>query len=310
MPDDLLALAHRQALEADRSVRAAALLRIARAESAGDVSRATQTLLEGLDQVRQLPHPNREYLLEEALLVAAAVAPALLAAIAIPHSGPHERFVEGRIVEVMLRHGHFDASIDYLLHCSDPAIFPFGYVVNVLHPLRSDAPDNAARRLTIIRRAVEIWRTTPSTPHNQQRHHFIRVLGHVWKELPPNEALAIVHDIVKQALAEPDTGAFAGYMHEIHFSSPRQHLLFEILHILHHLDPALAQSLVDSRSACDRRPPLPLPPGDYARGSRRGRRAQKSCRCNLLIWLHTRRRSPRIQCHRAGIWTRSPRCLP
>lgn len=52
MLDDLLAMARRQAQEADLSVRAAALLRIARVESAADVFRATQTLREGLDQVR------------------------------------------------------------------------------------------------------------------------------------------------------------------------------------------------------------------------------------------------------------------
>jgi hypothetical protein len=35
-------------------------------------------------------------------------------------------------------------------------------------------------------------------------------------------------------------------MNEIHFSSPRQNTLFQILHVLRHLDSPLAQSLVDS----------------------------------------------------------------
>jgi hypothetical protein len=35
-------------------------------------------------------------------------------------------------------------------------------------------------------------------------------------------------------------------MNEIHFSSPRQNTLFQILHVLRHLDPALALLLIDS----------------------------------------------------------------
>src|SRR5262249_27010697 len=38
----------------------------------------------------------------------------------------------------------------------------------------------------------------------------------------------------------------SGYRNEIHFSSHRQNTLFQILHVLRHLDPTLAQSLVDS----------------------------------------------------------------
>jgi hypothetical protein len=52
--------------------------------------------------------------------------------------------------------------------------------------------------------------------------------------------------IVAQAAEEPDTGTSAGYANEIHFTSPRQNTLFQILHVLRHLDPALAQSLIGS----------------------------------------------------------------
>ena len=40
-------------------------------------------------------------------------------------------------------------------------------------------------------------------------------------------------------------GTSAGYSSEIRFTSHRQGL-FQILHILRHLDPGLAQSLIDS----------------------------------------------------------------
>ena len=59
MEDDLLENARRQAEKADTSICAAALLRIARAESASDVSRARRTLLEGLDAVQKLFHSSR-----------------------------------------------------------------------------------------------------------------------------------------------------------------------------------------------------------------------------------------------------------
>jgi len=67
-------------------MRAAALLRIARAESTADVFRARSTLLEDLDIVRTLPNSVSEHLLEEARGVAAAVSPELLAEIPIAPS--------------------------------------------------------------------------------------------------------------------------------------------------------------------------------------------------------------------------------
>jgi hypothetical protein len=89
MQDDLLENARRQAEKADASVRAAALLRIARADSAGNLARARRTLLEGLDAVQNLPPPGRDRLLEEARSVAAAVAPELLGEIPETHGiGP------------------------------------------------------------------------------------------------------------------------------------------------------------------------------------------------------------------------------
>jgi hypothetical protein len=51
---------------------------------------------------------------------------------------------------------------------------------------------------------------------------------------------------VDRAAEEPDAGTSAGYMDEVHFTSPRQNILFQVLHVLRHLDPALAQSLIDS----------------------------------------------------------------
>lgn len=229
-------------------MRAAALLRIARVESAGDGTHARLTLLETLEQVRQLPSPEREYLLEESREVAAAVAPELLAEIPIVPSGRPTQFASGSIVDIMLQHGHLNAAFDYLLHYNDPASFPFHFVANVLHELGTHIHENAARRTLLLRRTVDAWRTCPPTLHHHERHHFIRIFGHFWQELPADQTLTIAHEIVENALQEADNGISAGYMNEIHFSSPRQHHLFEILHVLRRLDPALAQSLIEAHA--------------------------------------------------------------
>src|SRR5271170_1751629 len=128
MQNDLLEHARQQAEKADASILAAALLRIARVEAHGDHSRARQTLLEGLDGVQKLTEPVRQYLLDEARMVAAAATPELLSAIpAAEHEGsprfPHIESVH--IIQTMLAHGHVDIAFDYLIHQDDPGSFPF-----------------------------------------------------------------------------------------------------------------------------------------------------------------------------------------
>jgi hypothetical protein len=246
MPDDLLENARRQAEKADPSMHAAALLRIARVESAADVSRARRTLLEGLEVIRSLPSSVREHLLAEARGVAAAVSPELLAEIPITRHGGRARFASINIVQIMLAHGHVDAAFDYLLCDDDEASFPFPSVGGVLQRLDPHSPECAARRMMLLRHAVEVWHRSTSGRDHLERDHFVRLFGHFWKEFPSEEALAVARMIVAQAAEEPDTGTSAGYANEIHFTSPRQNTLFQILHVLRHLDPALAQSLIGS----------------------------------------------------------------
>lgn len=147
MADDLLANARRQAEMADDSIRAAALLRIARAESAGNIERARRTLLEGLKAVGRLPSPGREHLLEEGRYVAAAISPELVNQIPAGHFGGPPRFGSGRIVQTMVTHGHVDPAVDYLLQQDDAASFPFAAVGTVLHRLGESDPRRAASSL-------------------------------------------------------------------------------------------------------------------------------------------------------------------
>jgi hypothetical protein len=249
MLEDLLENARQQAERSNSSVRAAALLRIARTESAGDISRARRTLLEGLDAVRKLPSAVREDFLDEARGVAAAVSPKMLADIPLTrHGGPRERFTSVNIVQTMLAHGHVDAAFDYLMRHDDPASFPFRSVGGVLHRLDPNIPEGAARRMMLLRHAVDAWHQRPSGQphHDHERGHFVGIFGHFWKEFPSEEALALARSIVDRAAEEPDAGTSAGYMNGVHFTSPRQNTLFQVLHVLRHLDPALAHSLIDS----------------------------------------------------------------
>ena len=158
MLDDLLGAARRQAEKADPSVRAAALLRTAHAESTEDVSRARRTLLEGLDAVRNLPNSVRRHLFDEARSVAAAVSPELLDEIPTTGQSGVGQFASGDLVRVMLAHGHRDAAVNYLLDYEDPASFPFRYVGNVLYELDPQSSEWDASRTILLRHSVEMWR--------------------------------------------------------------------------------------------------------------------------------------------------------
>jgi hypothetical protein len=245
MSDDLLENARQQAGRAEPSMRAAALLRIAHAESIANPTQARTSLLEALAIIGNLPSPIREHHFEEARTVAAAVDPALLAEIPANSFDMHERHTTFQIVQAMLAHGHVDAAFQYVLSREGTASFPFSIVGNVLHRLDPKIPESAARRMTLLRAAVEAWRQGAFGAHLHESDHFLRLFGHYWKELPLEEALQVTRAIVARATEEPDTGTTAGYHNEIHFSSSRQHTLFQILHVLRHFDPALAQSLID-----------------------------------------------------------------
>ena len=251
MGEDLLEHARRQAEKADASIRAAALLRIARAESADDVSRARKTLLEVLDALHRLPDRLREHLLQEGRRVAAAISPELLddsrlAEIPGTHRRGDRRFDSAHIIQTMIVHGHVDAAFNYLLQHNDPASFPFFSVGGVVHRLDPGNPECADRRLILLRRALEMWRESSSGHRSHHRDEFVQLFGRLWKDFSEEEASAVAHMIVDRAMAEPDTGTSSSYGNEIHFSSCRQNTFFRILHVLRHLDPALAQSLVDS----------------------------------------------------------------
>jgi hypothetical protein len=129
MLDDVLASAIEQAEHAKAPVRAAAILRISRVETVTNPSAARNTFDRGVDAVRRLSGIEGEFLLEQAALIAAAVAPELPNG--IPELAPPHLF-EHTVIEVMLDHGHLEQAVARLMDSKDTAEFPFEMVQVVM----------------------------------------------------------------------------------------------------------------------------------------------------------------------------------
>ena len=233
MWEDLLARVRQLAERSDPQVRAAALMRIARVQTALNRDRARGTFEMALEETRLLSGRDRESLLETASLIAAAVAPDLLRETSFPRPLPRRQFWSEKIGTIMLEHGHVDAAFEYAIGCDDPSAFPFSLVSSLMLKLGEEA-----RRSAVLRRAIEVGRKTPD-------QHFIMFFYGHWKMLPPEEALSVAHDIVRVATDRPDQPITARYGPESpEITSVREHTLFLILHILRHLDNELAESLI------------------------------------------------------------------
>lgn len=258
MSGDLLAHARKQADRSSPPVRAAALMRIARVQSASDSGQARITFEMALDEVRNFKGREREYFFEDAQRVAAAFAPELLPDIPFAICLPDSVYAE-QLVSIMLQNGHIDAAFDFVVQCDDAFSFPFGYASNLMQKLDDQ------RRLAVLRSAIAAWRVlqlhdpmrVPSIPKGGRRSRIIRSsrfqFGFIglfkwhWKTLPLDEALAVVREIVRNAMEQPDRElTSAGYGQDVQFTSGREYILFEILHILRHLDAQLAKSVIAS----------------------------------------------------------------
>jgi hypothetical protein len=253
MADDLMAHARKQAERSLPPVRAAARMRIARVQSAVDPGQARITFEMAIDEVRSLHGRDRDYFFQDAQKIAAAFAPDLLREIpTVRGNGFHS----GMLVNIMLQHGHIDAAFDYVNQGGSPTNFPYGYAVNLMHKLDDE------RRLAMLRRAINAWRASRDEElmskqgipqiegHSSQipllhlQLHFVGLFQGQWKILPADEALAVVREIVRIAVEQPDLETSAGYGDEVRITSSRAHVLFEVLHILRHLDAPLAESLI------------------------------------------------------------------
>jgi hypothetical protein len=253
MSDDLIAQARKQAERSLPPVRAAARMRIARVQSAVDPGQARITFEMALDEIHSFVGRDRDFFFQDAQEIAAAFAPDLLREIP-PVRG--NEFHSGTLVNIMLQHGHIEAAFDYVNQGDGPSSFPYGYAGNLMQKLDDE------RRLIMLRRAIKAWWASvdeelmpkPGIPqiaghssHIPSLHlqlRFIHLFQRYWKLLPADEALAVVREIVRTAVEQPDVETTAGYGDELRFTSTRAYVLFEVLHILRHLDVPLAESLI------------------------------------------------------------------
>jgi hypothetical protein len=249
MTNELLISAREQAEKSSPAVRAAALLRIARVQTAFDADQARSAFKVALEAIQRLPGEDGKLLLEHAELLAAAIAPDLL--LEIPRSPQfHREAWTQKIGLIMLEHQHLDATFEYIIRYDDPSSFPFSIAGHLMRRLPADE-----RQLALFRRATEVWREENSARQVGQRARragwpegFIWLFRFQWKALPRQEALLVLREIVRVILDRPDTPIDATYDAEgsIRITSDREHTLFHLLPILRQLDEPLTESLVAS----------------------------------------------------------------
>lgn len=246
MVDELLIDAVQHADRSQPSIRAAARLRLARVQAVSDPGRARITFEMAVEEAQHLARPEREALFQLARYTAAAIQPDLLSSVP-PSSHGYETET---LLSIMLTHHRIDAAFDFVMDGKRVSAFPYGYAVNLMNQLDQE------RRVAVLRRIIEIWRAENDTDrdasqsefpgflhgHNPARS-FNRVFQAQWKSLPEQEAREIVSEIVRTTLAEPDMAISAGYP-DVQITSYHAHALFELLHILRHLEPALAEQLI------------------------------------------------------------------
>jgi hypothetical protein len=105
------------------------------------------------------------------------------------------------------------------------------------------------QRVTVFRRAAEAWRNRRADLRNDifwrvRGDRFIQLFQWHWTLLPATDAHEIAREIVRTVLDESDNPMNCGYGDGLRISSSRENSLFEILHVLRHLDPPLADSLI------------------------------------------------------------------
>jgi uncharacterized protein (TIGR03435 family) len=242
MPQQLLSGALDQAERSEPVVRAAALLHIARVRNAFDHTEAERLLERGIALAKDLPEPDREVILGQAVSLAATVSPdrAIRLAPSIRDDMPGGLMTKALFD--MLSHGHVAEAVHYL---SDPASVE-DYPFDAARQAMGRSTDEATR-LRVLRGAIGAVRHQMASGQPAELFRrlarFSRIFTDWWRLLPVDEAAEVVRDLVREILAEPDGPISAG-VDDVRFSSIREHHLFQILSPLRHLDPALTDSLI------------------------------------------------------------------
>ncbi len=267
--DPLVAAALEQADRSEPTVKAAALLHLARVVNALDRAKGEQVLSRGLAAAAALREPERSVILREGVSLAAVVSPArgLEVAPLVAYDDDPGGVMTKALFD-MMSHGHDVAAIKFLAHAPTES-FPFDVAQSVL----AHAGDEATR-VAIVRRAIAAARAQDdrSDSASSGRHGFPRFFADTWRLLPPEEARDVLRNLVDGILAEPD-GRMRASWNDARFSSSREFRLFEIFAPLRQLLPDIAARLAGEypqlATALDRYPngaeslmsvPPPAPP--------------------------------------------------
>jgi hypothetical protein len=239
--DPIVSAALAQAERSAPTVKAAALLHIARVVNAFDHAEAERVLERGIAATDVLREPDRSVIMGQAVSLAATVSPER--AIGLSRFAGSDDMPGGHLREMlfdMMSHGHVDAAVRYLTSASAADEYPFEAALQAIGRSKNDAT-----RLEILRSAIRAALGRAASGRRSRRvgrgSQFSFLFTRHWRLLPPDEAGSIVGDLVQMILAEPDEAVRAGW-NEARFSSSREHRLFEIFGPLRHLAPELAES--------------------------------------------------------------------
>ena len=241
MAGELLASAYEAAERSKPDVRVAALLRIARVQTALDRGQARRTFEQALDEIRLIPGRNATFFLEHARFFAAAIAPDLLPSIPVQIHRPRHSDADS-LGMIMMEHGNLEAAMELAMRYDDASTFPFS-LANMLMDRVSEQ-----ERLALLRRAVEAWREGHGDDMFVSLFQFVWLFQHRWKLLPEEEARDVVREVVRVTLSKPDKPTESTYDQEgtIKITSLHEQTLFQMLHILRHLYQSLLESLLSA----------------------------------------------------------------
>jgi hypothetical protein len=216
-------------------------MRIARVQTAVERGQARNTFEQALDEIRRIPGRDANFFLEHARFFAAAIAPDLLPSIPVQIHRPHHLDAES-LGRIMMEHGNLEAAMELAMRREDASTFPFS-IAGMLMDRVSEQ-----ERLALLRRAVEAWREAHGDRFVWLFHQFVWLFQHRWRLLPEEEARDVMREVVRVTLNEPDKPTQSTYDQEgtIKITSFREQTLFQILHILRHLDQPLLESLLSS----------------------------------------------------------------
>lgn len=280
-----MASAYEAAERSKPDVRVAALLRIARVQTALDRGQARRTFEQALDEIRLILGRDATFFLEHARFLAAAIAPDLLPSIPVQIHRPRHLDADS-LGGIMIEHGNLEAAMELAMRYDDASTFPFS-LANMLMDRVSEQ-----ERLALLRRAVEAWREGHGDMF-VSLFQFVWLFQHRWKLLPEEEARDVVREVVRVTLSEPDKPTESTYDQEgtIKITS------------LHEPDPISGPSYSPAFGAavagiaakrapavCGSRPTFPLRHGiDPAGGSRTPEIRRREAR-----WLRCVRSSRRL----------------